>query len=502
MKVWRKRIIGFSFRDNPSSPVFAHTLLAMSLLGGYLVLGLGTAGVLAYVGLRTDSTRGPWHHLLVQFCGIAGAVISASTYPAWRRFVAPGSKLVRQDQPRLFERIDRIASLFGQQPPSEIYLTDDVDVGVCQEGGFMGFGAKNVICLGLPVFHFLTVSQLDAVLAQTFAHFRGRHHRVWPWLRETRDSLDVAKGMMNYYEKWMILPLLFNWYEKLFTRVARHIFGTQRFAADRSAAVAIGPRIYGEALLTIARNQGAFTEFLYHEVRPAVGRGYHPPVMEGFNAFLAFAGPRQQPEKIREDPEGGSLSVADRLAAIRDLPAGPSGDPSPAISLLNNVPELEMRLLLLEAPSGTEELRSIPWTQAASCSVLPNWHALCRLHAFKLIGLTLGDLPRTIADLDSYGVLWGPDADVEVARECSKSLIIAALGRILTCEGWYIDHSPGYLRLRRLNDEIDPTQLLEEMASPGFSPEAWHEMLSRWDLDPTLPLGVSISRCADLSVAT
>jgi len=188
MKVWRKRIIRFSFRNNPSSPVFAHTLLAMSLLGGYLVLGLGTAGVLAYVGLRTDSTRGPWHHLLVQFCGIACAVISASTYPAWRRFVAPGSKLVRQDQPRLFERIDRIASLFGQQPPSEIYLTDDVDVGVCQEGGFMGFGAENVICLGLPVFHFLTVSQLDAVLAQTFAHFRGRHHRVWPWLRETRDS--------------------------------------------------------------------------------------------------------------------------------------------------------------------------------------------------------------------------------------------------------------------------------------------------------------------------
>lgn len=95
MKVWRKRIIRFSFRDNRSSPVFAHTLLAMSLLGGYLILGLGTAGVLAYVGLRTDSTQGPWHHLLVQFCSIACAVISASTYPAWRRFVAPGSNLVR-----------------------------------------------------------------------------------------------------------------------------------------------------------------------------------------------------------------------------------------------------------------------------------------------------------------------------------------------------------------------------------------------------------------------
>ena len=489
MKVLHKPIAAFSFQDDAFFPAFAHTLLAMSLLGGYLVLGMGTAGVLAYIGLHMNPTRSPYHRLLVQLCGIACAIISASTYPAWRRFVAPGYRLVRRDQLRLFERVDKIALLFGQQLPPEIYLTDEVDVGVCQEGGFMGFGAKNVICLGLPVFHFLTVSQLDAVLAQTFAHFRARHTRVWPWLRETRDSIDIAKSMTSYYEKWMILPLLFNWYEKLFTRVAGHISGAQRLAADRSAAMVIGSGIYGEALLKIARNDGAFTEYLYTEVRPAAGRGYHPPVMEGFNAFLTFKGPREQPEQIREAAEQGSLSVADRLAAIQDLPPGPSGDPSPAISLLDNVPELEKRLLLLEAPSGTEELRSIPWTQAASCSVLPNWHALCRLHAFKLTGLTLGDLPRTIADLDSYGVLWGPDADADLARKCSTSLFIAALGRILTHEGWYIDHSLGYLRLRCLDQEIDPAQLLEEMASPEFTPETWYEMLRRWDLDPNIPLG-------------
>src|SRR5213594_4472419 len=98
MKVWRRRIIRFSFRHNPSSPVFAHTLLAMSLLGGYLVLGMGTAGVLAYIGLHMNPTRSPYHRLLVQLCGIACAIISASTYPAWRRFVAPGYRLVRRDQ--------------------------------------------------------------------------------------------------------------------------------------------------------------------------------------------------------------------------------------------------------------------------------------------------------------------------------------------------------------------------------------------------------------------
>src|SRR6266567_4537526 len=33
MKVWRKRIIHFSFRDNPSSPVFAHTLAGDVVIG-------------------------------------------------------------------------------------------------------------------------------------------------------------------------------------------------------------------------------------------------------------------------------------------------------------------------------------------------------------------------------------------------------------------------------------------------------------------------------------
>ena len=176
--------------------------------------------------------------------------------------------------------------------------------------------------------------------------------------------------------------------------------------------------------------------------------------------------------------------MGERLAAIQDLPPGPSGDPSPAVSLLDNVPELETRLLLLEAPSGIEELRSIPWTQAASCSVLPNWHALCRLHAFKLTGLTLVDLPRTIANLEDYGVRWGLDVDADVARGCWKLLLVAALGRALTREGWYIDHSPGSVRLRCLDHEIDPEHLLEEMASPEFTPERWREMLSGWDLGP------------------
>src|SRR5437867_5009665 len=108
MKVWRKRITRVSACDNAGSAVFAHTLLAMSLLAGYLVLGMGTAGLLVYIGLRTDPARSPYHRLLVQVCGIAGAVVSVSAYPAWRRFVAPGSRLVRQDQPRLFERMAKV----------------------------------------------------------------------------------------------------------------------------------------------------------------------------------------------------------------------------------------------------------------------------------------------------------------------------------------------------------------------------------------------------------
>ena len=74
MKIWRKRITSVSGRDNAGSAVFAHTLLAMSLLAGYVVLGMGTAGLLAYTGLHTDPARSPYHRLLVPVCRLVVSV--------------------------------------------------------------------------------------------------------------------------------------------------------------------------------------------------------------------------------------------------------------------------------------------------------------------------------------------------------------------------------------------------------------------------------------------
>jgi len=61
----------------------------------------------------------------------------------------------------------------------------------------------------------------------------------------------------------------------------------------------------------------------------------------------------------------------------------------------------------------------------------------------------------------------------------------------LTNNGWYIDHEPGYLRLRHHKQEIDPIRLIDEMAESELSSDKWNDLLVDWGLDPSLPLVVA-----------
>ena len=72
----------------------------------------------------------------------------------------------------------------------------------------------------------------------------------------------------------------------------------------------------------------------------------------------------------------------------------------------------------------------------------------------------------------------------------AKRLLTVALGWALFRQGWWIDHAPGYLRMRCGNAEIDPEQLIEEMTSPEFTHTKWQEIMARFDLDPAVPLSV------------
>jgi heat shock protein HtpX len=91
--------------------------LAVALMLGYVVLGLlMSGGLLAFGGLLADKVSVRLGLVFV----IGGLAALWSMLPRRDRLVEPGPRLEPQKQPRLFERIDKLALMLGQPMPREV----------------------------------------------------------------------------------------------------------------------------------------------------------------------------------------------------------------------------------------------------------------------------------------------------------------------------------------------------------------------------------------------
>jgi len=476
--------------------IIGRAVLAVALMLGFYVLG-ATLGVgLCYVAYREDIL------LVVRiFCLIPGVFILGSMLPLPTRFVGPGPQLDPQQQPQLFERVNKITLLAGQPAPKEIYLTNEVNAWVSQRGGILGLGSKHIMGIGLPLLQLLTVSQFEAVLAHEFGHFYGRDTVfLMSWLNKTRFRIAFAVDILTAGPfgpagtQWRFIGIPFKWYGRLFLRATQALSQIQERSADQFAADIAGPQAFAGGLRAIHRNHDAFHDYLHEEVMPAVRRGYKPPLVEGFTLYLQSERISNRLNQfVKEDLAEGSRPydshppLHERLAALEHLPAGEAGDGSPALSLLNGVSELDARMFSPLFPS----LTPISWKDIGREVLIPNWERVCRSDYPELRDLTLDSLPSAAATpyvpFDATRVsLFGDRVDKK--RGYHPGTLRAALGCALLREGWQIDHGPGYLWMRHGDATLDPRKLIEEMRSPEFTQEKWREMLSLYQLDPAISL--------------
>ena len=82
-----------------------------------------------------------------------------------------------------------------------------------------------------------------------------------------------------------MVRLPFVLYSRLVLYITVPIFRIQELAADRLAAETVGSYTYGEALRIVHQNCQAFDAYVIDSLRPVLGRGYLPPVMEGTRAI-------------------------------------------------------------------------------------------------------------------------------------------------------------------------------------------------------------------------
>jgi Zn-dependent protease with chaperone function len=469
----------------------ARALLALTLTVLFYALALGGAAGLGY--LAWDLCTGPKKTRSVRLgivAGIAAVTILYAVFPRRERFRPPGPRLARNKQGRLFGLLDDVAHRVGEPRPEEVYLIADVNAFVANVGGFLGFGQRRILALGLPLLDGLSVAELRSVVAHEYGHFTGGDTKLGGLIYSTRSAVmrtvttldKVGNGAFLIY----VLRLPFLGYAKLFLRITQAMSRRQEYAADELAAKVAGSAAAASALARLDDLGESWNAFLFGELVPLLERDVLPPVLEGYRTLRA--GHAAKPAKPRPPPEPNPYDthppIPQRIAALRTLarPAPVSGEEGPASALLEDVPGTEFALLAAMLPPGIAKgFTSMPWSETGEAAFLSAWRASTRYVAEAAPGLAAKDLPFTERQAVELGRRLGPpeEIDAQTARFRATYALGAALGLALRARGGRIVNEPGQpVRVEHAGGRLDPIALVAERIDGALMGPVWDQRLA------------------------
>ena len=126
-------------------------VMALLLMVGFYGFSLAIAGGLLWVPYAEYTYLDRVDGRIALFCVIGAGTILWALMPRIDRFEAPGPRLTPANAPYLFTIIEEVAKATSQPRPEEVYLLGEVNAFVTQRGGFMGFGSRRVMGVGLPL---------------------------------------------------------------------------------------------------------------------------------------------------------------------------------------------------------------------------------------------------------------------------------------------------------------------------------------------------------------
>lgn len=477
--------------------LFGRALLALLLTLGFYGLALGLAIGLLYLVYLEVAVLGRVNVRLTIFAVVGAVVIIWSILPRIDRFVAPGPRMTRQKFPALFKEIERIAKLTGQEMPREVYLVPDVNAFVAERGGFMGFGMRRVMGIGLPLLHLLSVDEFNAVLAHEFGHFYGGDTALGPWVYKTRAAIIRTVVNVGQTNQWLMIP--FEAYAKMFLRVTNTVSRQQEFSADHLAARTVGAQASIAGLQKVHKYGYAFSAFFNQEYMPVLNAGYQPPMLEGFNLFLKASKITEAINKAYEeqltqgksDPYDTHPALKERIAALESLPAGSTLNDNPASTLIPATEGLEDRIvhfMVAQAKQNgnLEHPKAIAWDDVVETAFVPQWEKSIQpykkiLDAFTPLNLfdEAQNTPRLFEKIATAGRILPPDVKVsqvplDTQAQIVNNVIGAALAYSLKQNGWKIQTAPGEdLVFVKDKKELRPFNFYIHLASQSSTKDQW-----------------------------
>ncbi len=372
-------------------PFAVRAVLALTFLFGFYALAFGLAAALVAVPYFEFTKLHRVSPRLALGC-LAGAfaILRALVVAKAKAFHPPGPRLREDEQPELFAVIREVAAGMRTRMPADVYLIPDVNAFVAEVGGFLGFGTRRIMGIGLGLLTVDDVSNLKATLAHEFGHYTGGDTALGGVVYRTRASIGRVLGSLGRG----VLAKPFEWYGTVYLHITQAVSRHQELEADRAGIRVAGLDAHIEGLEREARAGVAFGAFVNSELVPLCEAGMCPtPLYEGFTRFLASISREKldaliaarKADRFDTHPAHGA-----RLAFARSCAdPGVVRDVRPAISLLRRAPDVEAELepYLFTALGVRGALRRVPWSDVAASVYAPRLAEEARLYGERLFPL-------------------------------------------------------------------------------------------------------------------
>ena len=513
-----------TIRPRRSMILVALFSIAMVILSYVFVLALAAVCVFLPYWLMTSTESANGQLVLIFLFGIAiaGAILW-SLFPRPDKFTAPGPVLDKSQHPRLFAELENIAAALNEPMPREVYLIGDLNAWVADRGGFLGFGSRRVMGLGLPLLSILTVSQFRAVLAHEFAHYYGGDTSLGPWVYKTQNAMVRIFQNIGSVGKvarvavlsimYMVVGTLMKWYFKLFLRAINLASRQREYRADELACLIAGRQALIDGLRSIHGGTPAWPAYWKTEVAPILGEGAVPSIAQGFAQFTAVPHIHQQIQtylltEIRDaktNPYDSHPPLRERITAVEQAESTiVTQDACPALCLVDHPELMELRFLEHVNPDmkpGT--LTSISWDDVAAKVTVPGWKKFAEEYSTVLQGISVESLPGVVPRLqqigngmrDPKGMLLGPEQRFQRA----SYLIGVAVALALLDHGWTLQHTPGVFHLSRAATKLSPFEVIDKLVKGQLTATEWSKQCAELEIGGLL-LGPASAQQQQLSI--
>jgi Zn-dependent protease with chaperone function len=338
--------------------------LMLGLVLFYAAIPFVVAGLLAATGLLLylifHAGRIPIKlvvPIVVGGGGMAWAVLkSVFARPGQGGF---GLQKTAADCPRLHTTLAEVARRVDTDPVDQVYVAPGSAIGVHREGrGPFGiFGVKRrVLTLGLSTMRFLTVSELQSILAHEYAHFSHRDtfysrfiYQVTMSIEQALEGMGQSGGRLNYVNPFFWFLYL---YHKSYGLLAAGFSRSREFLADRMAASLYGSDVFGSALSKVCTDGTLFEMTIYGKINQLLEQD--KAFINMYEAFRAYRDEQLSAQdrdelyrKLLEEKESLFAShptFRERIEAVASLPRATHPDATPALELFENKEEVEKEL--------------------------------------------------------------------------------------------------------------------------------------------------------------